>query len=148
MKRKYPAQPIVGVGALIVDDNRLVLVKRGVEPGKGLWSIPGGAVELGEEVRAAAIREAKEECGLDIEIADGRPMDVVDNIYRDEKGGFPYHYVLLQFLARPRGGKLKLGGDVLDTRWVPLEEVEKYNLTKSFRSFFKRHRDELESLNY
>jgi ADP-ribose pyrophosphatase YjhB (NUDIX family) len=105
-------------------------------------------VELGEEVRVATVREAKEECGLDIEILEGRPIDVVDNIFRDEKGGFLYHYVLLQFLARSRGGKLKLGGDVLDARWVPLEEVENYNLTKSFRSFFKRHRDELESLNY
>jgi ADP-ribose pyrophosphatase YjhB (NUDIX family) len=71
-------------------------------------------------------------------------MDVVDSVYTDEKGGFRYHYVLLQFLARPRGGKLKPGSDVLDAKWVPLEEVETYNLTKSFRSFFKRHQEELE----
>lgn len=148
MRREYPTQPIVGVGALIVHDGRLVLVKRGVEPDKGRWSIPGGAVELGEKARAAAVREAKEECGLDIEIVVDRPMDEVDNITRDEEGGFRYHYVLLQFLARPKGGNLKPGGDVLDAKWIPLEEVETYELTKSFRSFFKKHRNELEGFNY
>ncbi len=143
MRREYPTQPIVGVGALIVDNGRLVLVKRGVEPDRGGWSIPGGAVDLGERVREAAVREAEEECGLDIEIMVDRPMDVVDSIYTDEKGGFRYHYVLLQFLARSRGGKLKPGSDVLDAKWVPLEDVETYDLTKSFRSFFKKHRQEL-----
>ena len=148
MRREYPTQPIVGVGALIVHDGRLVLVKRGVEPDRGRWSIPGGAVELGEKVREAAVREAKEECGLDIEIVVDRPMDEVDNITKGEKGRFRYHYVLLQFLAKPKGGKLKPGGDVLDAKWIPLEEVETYELTKSFRSFFEKHRDELDSFNY
>ena len=123
-------------------------MKRGVEPDKGRWSIPGGAVELGEEVRTAAVREAKEESGLDIEIVVDRPMDEVDNITRDKEGRLRYHYVLLQFLARPRGGNLKPGGDVLDAKWVPLEEVETYQLTKSFRSFFKKHRDKLKVSNY
>lgn len=148
MKREYPTQPIVGVGALIVHDGRLVLVKRGVEPDRGRWSIPGGAVELGEKVRTAAAREAKEECGLDIEIVLDRPMDEVDNITTDEEGKFRHHYVLLQFLARPKGGKLKAGSDVLDAKWIPLEEVETYELTKSFRLFFKKHRDELKGCNY
>jgi ADP-ribose pyrophosphatase YjhB (NUDIX family) len=146
LRREYPTQPIVGVGALIINDGRLVLVKRGVEPDRGGWSIPGGAVDLGERVREAAVREAEEECGLDIEIMVDRPLDVVDSINTDEKGGFQFHYVLLQFLARPRGGKLKPGSDVLDAKWVPLEDVETYDLTKSFRSFFKRHRQELEDL--
>ena len=148
MRREYPTQPIVGVGALIVYDGRIVLVRRGVDPGKGRWSIPGGAVNLGEKVREAAIREAEEECGLNIEIAVDRPMDVVDSIYRDDEGGFRFHYVLLQFLARPQGGKLKASSDVLDAKWVPLEEVETYELTESFRSFFKKHRQELEERDY
>ena len=147
MKREYPTQPIVGVGALIVHDGRLVLVRRGVEPGKDRWSIPGGAVDLGEKVREAALREAEEECGLDIEIVDERPMDVVDSIYRDDKGELRFHYVLLQFLARPRGGELKPGSDVLDAKWVSLEEVEVCELTKSFCSFFKKHRQELEAFD-
>ena len=86
MRREYPTQPIVGVGALIVYDGRIVLVRRGVDPGKDRWSIPRGAVNLGEKVREAAIREAEEECGLNIEIAVDRPMDVVDSIYRDDEG--------------------------------------------------------------
>jgi 8-oxo-dGTP diphosphatase len=148
LRREYPTQPIVGVGALIVHDGRIVLVRRGVDPGKGRWSIPGGAVNLGEKVRDAAVREAEEECGLNIEIAVERPMDVVDSIRKDEKGRLRYHYVLLQFLARPQGGKLKASSDVLDAKWVPLEEVETYELTKSFRSFFKKHRQELKGRDY
>ena len=144
MRREYPTQPIVGVGALIMHQGKLLLVKRGVEPGRGKWSIPGGAVELGERVRDAVFREAKEESGLDIEIMVARPLDVVDNILADEKGRLRFHYILLQFLARPKSGTLKPAGDVLDARWVSLKDVEKYDLTKSFRLFFKKHRDELE----
>jgi ADP-ribose pyrophosphatase len=134
----------VGVGAVIVQNGKLVLVKRGVEPGKGKWSIPGGAVELGEGVRDTAIREAKEECGLDIELVDNRPMDVIDNMIAGEDERLRYHYVLLQFLARPKGGTIRPASDVTEVRWVPLKEVEKYNLTDSFRLFFKKHRKELE----
>jgi len=143
LRREYPTQPIVGVGAVIVQDGKLVLVKRAVEPGKGRWSIPGGAVELGEGVRDTAIREAKEECGLDIELARDTPMDAIDNMIEGEKRRLQYHYVLLQFLARPRGGALRAGGDVTEVKWVPLEEVDTYNLTNTFRLFFKKHRKEL-----
>ncbi len=138
-------QPIVGVGALIREDEKLVLVKRGVQPGKGKWSIPGGVVELGERIRDAVLREAKEESGLDIEIKDDRPLDVVENIFLDEKERLQFHYVMLQFLARPKGGTLKPASDVVDAQWVPLKDVEKYDLTNSFRLFFQEHRDELEN---
>ncbi len=144
MRREYPAQPIVGVGAVIVQDGKLVLIRRGVEPDKGKWSIPGGGVELGETVGDAAVREAKEECGLDIELFEDRPMDALDKMVPGEKGRLKYHYVLLQFLARPKGGTLKPTSDATEARWVPLEEVERYNLTDSFRAFFKKHREELE----
>lgn len=144
MRREYPAQPIVGVGAVIVQDGKLVLIRRGVEPDKGKWSIPGGGVELGETVGDAAVREAKEECGLDIELFEDRPMDALDKMVPGEKGRLKYHYVLLQFLARPKGGTLKPTSDATEARWVPLEEVERYNLTDSFRAFFKKHRKELE----
>ena len=146
LKREYPSQPVLGVGAVIMQDGKLVLVRRGFEPALGKWSIPGGAVELGEAARDAAIREAKEECGLDIELIDYKPMDVFDNLIRDEDGRLRYHYVLLQFLAQPRGGTLKPTSDVTDARWVPLEEVEQYDLTESFRLFFRKHRNELETL--
>ena len=144
MRRQYPTQPIVGVGAVIVQDGKLVLIRRGVEPDKGKWSIPGGGVELGETVGDAAVREAKEECGLDIELVEDRPMDALDKMVPGEKGRLKYHYVLLQFLARPKGGTLKPTSDATEARWVPLEEVKRYNLTNSFRAFFKKHQKELE----
>jgi 8-oxo-dGTP diphosphatase len=143
LRREYPSQPIVGVSAVIVQDGKLVLVKRGVEPGKGKWSIPGGAVELGEGVRDAAIREAKEECGLDIKLVRDTPMDAIDNMIEGERGRLQYHYVLLQFLTRPMGGTLRAGSDVTEVKWVPLEEVDAYDLTNTFRLFFKKHRKEL-----
>ena len=147
LKREYPKQPLVGVGAVVIDEGKMILVKRGVEPGKGKWSIPGGLVELGEAVREATVREAKEETGLDVEIVIDRPLDAFDNVDIDEKGGLRYHYVLLQFLTRPKGGTLKPSSDVLDARWVPLEEVEKYDLTKPFRKFFTKHGDELKEFS-
>ena len=143
LKREYPTRPVVGIGALVVHEGKLLIVKRGVEPAKGKWSIPGGAVELGETIRDAIVREVKEECGLDVEIALERPMDAIDNIITSKDGRLQYHYVLLQFLARLKRGTLKPASDALDARWVPLDEMEKYNLTKSFRSFFKRHQEEL-----
>jgi len=144
--REYPTRPIVGVGAVIMHEGKLLLVKRGVEPAKGKWSIPGGVVELGEMVRDAVIREVKEECGLDIEIVKETPMDVLDSLVMDDDDRLKYHYVLLQFLARPRGGTLKPSSDVLEARWVSLEDVETYDLTKSLRLFLKRHRHELKKL--
>ena len=141
MRREYPLQPIVGVGAIIKHEGKLLLVKRGVEPEKGKWTIPGGAVELGEEVRDALIREVKEECGLDVEV--DRLMDVVDNIVIGERNRLQFHYVILDFLARLKGGTLRPADDVLDARWISLKEVEKYDLTKSFHSFFRKHQREL-----
>jgi 8-oxo-dGTP diphosphatase len=144
MRREYPRQPVVGVGVVIVDCGKLVLVKRGAEPALGKWSFPGGAVELGEAVRDAAVREANEECGLDVELVDGLPMDAYDILKVDERGRLRYHYVLLQFLTRPKDGVLKATSDVTDARWVPLGEVENYDLTESVRSFFRKHRNKLE----
>jgi len=144
LRREYPLGPIVGVGAIIVHGGKLLLVKRGVEPAKGKWSIPGGVVELGEGIRDAVIREVKEECGLDVEIE--RLLDVVDNITMDEDGRLQFHFVILDFLARVRGGTLKPADDAQDARWISLDEVETYNLTKSFREFFKKQQNELKGL--
>ena len=147
MKREYPKQPLAGVGAVIINEGKMILVKRGVEPGKGKWSIPGGLVELGETVREATVREAKEETDLDVEIVVDRPLDAFDNIDIDEKGGLRYHYVLIQFLTRPKNGTLKPSSDVSDAKWVPLQEVERYDLTKPFRKFFTKHKDELKEFS-
>ena len=144
MRRDYPLQPIIGVGAVILDCGRLVLVKRGAEPALGKWSFPGGAVELGEAVRNAVIRETKEECGLDVEFIEDTPIDAYDILTLDKTGRIRYHYVLLQFIVRPKQGKLESISDVTDARWVPFEEVETYDLAESVRSFFIKHRKELQ----
>ncbi|MCW4016657.1 MAG: NUDIX hydrolase [Candidatus Bathyarchaeota archaeon] len=144
LRRKYPSQPVVGVGAVIVEGGRIVLVQRGAEPSLGKWSFPGGAVELGETVRDAVVRETLEECGLDVELVEDVPIDAYDILTKDEAGCLSYHYVLLQFLVRPKNGILKPSSDVTDARWVPLQEVEKYDLAESVRSFFKKHRSKLE----
>jgi len=147
LKREYPIRPIVGVGAVILQEGKIILVKRRAEPGKGRWSIPGGTVHLGEKVREATIREAKEESGLEVEIVDDRPMDVFDSIITDERGRTKYHFTLLEFLAKPKGGTLKAAEDAAEARWVSLEEVKKYDLTNSFRTFFEKHENELKKLS-
>jgi len=140
-------RPIVGVGAVILQDGKVILVKRRAEPGKGRWSIPGGSVHLGEKVRDATIREAKEESGLDIEIVDDRPLDVFDSIITDERDRTKYHFTLLEFLAKPKGGNLEAAEDAADARWIALDDVKKYDLTSSFRTFFERHEAELKRLS-
>jgi len=147
LKREYPMRPIVGVGAVILQDRKLLLVKRRAEPGRGRWSIPGGSVHLGERVRDATIREAKEESGIDIEIVDDRPLDAFDSIITDDRGRTQYHFTLLEFLAKPKGGTLKAAEDAAEARWVPLDEVTKYDLTNSFRTFFEKHEKELKRLS-
>lgn len=145
MNREYPARPIVGAGALIIKDGKLLLIKRGAKPGQGKWSIPGGLVELGERVQNTVVREVKEECGLDIEVE--KLVDVFDSITRDEKGRIRYQFVVVNFLANIKGGNLKNADDVLEARWVPINAVEKYNLTSSFRAFFEKHYEELKKLS-
>ena len=144
MRREYQCLTIVGVGAVNVDRGRLVLVRRGAEPALGKWSFLGGAVELGETVRDAAIRETKEECSLNVELVEDTPMDAYGILKLDEEERLWYHYVLLQFLVQPKDGALKPTSDVTDSRWVPLEEVENYDLTESVRCFFRKHRNKLE----
>ena len=145
VKRLYPKQPVVGVGAVIVCDDKLLLEKRKNEPGKGKWSIPGGLVELGENVEQTVMREVEEETGLEVEKPEH--IDVVDNIIRDESGRVKYHFVIIDYFMRLKGGTLKAASDAEELKWVPLSDVEKYDLTKTFRAFFQRNRQKLEKLN-
>jgi mutator protein MutT len=145
VKRFYPSQPVVGVGAIIICNGKILLVKRRGEPGKGRWSIPGGIVELGETVEEAVIREVKEETGLDV--AEPELIDVVDNIVQDEEERVKWHFVILDFFVKVRGGKLRASDDAEEIRWVPLDEAKKYDLTKTFRSFLQRNRAQLEKLD-
>src|SRR5437588_12270439 len=105
MQREFPEVPLVGVGAIIIEGARVVLVKRAHPPIQGQWSIPGGVLEVGELVRDAAIREAREETGLIVEPAD--LLGVYDRILRNEEQRVQYHYVLVDFLCRRAGGELQ-----------------------------------------
>jgi len=145
LKRLYPNQPIVGVGAIIICEGEILLEKRKNEPGKGKWSVPGGLVELGESVEQTVIREVKEETGLEVEKPEH--IDVVDNIIRDESGKVKYHFVIIDYFMRLKGGTLKAASDAEELKWVSLNDVEKYDLTKTFREFFQRNRQKLEKLN-
>jgi len=140
MPREYPSQPVVAVAAVIVKGGKMLLVKRANEPARGKWSLPGGVVELGESLRDALIREVREECGIDIEV-DGL-FDVVEVINK-EGGRVRFHYVILDYLAHPTGGELRAMGDAEDAKWIPISEVEKYDITNSLRRLLKRRAHEL-----
>lgn len=141
IKRHYPDQPIVGVGAIIICNGQILLEKRKNEPGKGKWSIPGGLVDLGETARQTVIREVKEETGLEVE----RPelIDVVDNVTRDSDGKIKYHFVIIDYFVKLKGGILKAADDADELKWASLDEAEKYDLTKTFREFLKRNKEKL-----
>ncbi len=132
MKRDYPDRPLVGVGAVIVHDGRVVLVQRGSEPLKGQWSIPGGALEIGETLRQCAVREALEETGLQVEA--GEVLEVFDAIYRAPDGRIQYHYVLIDFACRVIGGELKAGGDAVQARWVTEDELTEFEVAETARN--------------
>jgi mutator protein MutT len=117
VRREYPEAPIVGIGAVVIDDGSVLLVRRGREPLKGEWSLPGGALELGETLQQGIVREVLEETGLTV--APVSVVEVLDRITRDEESGrIRYHYVLVDFLCRVAGGELCCGSDADDARWV------------------------------
>ena len=111
MKREYPDTPLVGVGAIIIDEDRVVLVKRGHAPLQGKWSIPGGVLEVGETLRKAVVREVREETGLTIE--PGELLGVFERVLPDDQGRMRYHYVLIDFLCRRVTGELSAADDAL-----------------------------------
>lgn len=126
--REYPDRPIVGVGAVIVDQGRVLLVKRGSPPLLGEWSLPGGVVELGETLRAAVEREALEETGLIVKA--GEVLEVLDRIIPGKDSSPQYHYVLIDFLCVVTGGTLCAGGDAADVCWASEKELRKFKLER------------------
>jgi 8-oxo-dGTP diphosphatase len=136
MKRDYPERPIVGVGAIIVRDDRALLVRRATEPLKGDWSVPGGALELGEKLRDGAGREALEETGLQVEV--GEVLDVFDSIFTDSEGRTQYHYVLVDFLCRPLAGEALPTSDVSEVMWVTESDLAAMDLRTSIAQVVRK----------
>jgi 8-oxo-dGTP diphosphatase len=131
MKREFPDHPLVGVGGVVIHRGRVLLIRRGGEPLKGEWSIPGGLVELGEELAEGARRELKEETGLDVEPLE--VLEVFDRIFRKRRR-VRYHFVIVDFACRLKGGRLRPGSDVLEARWVRRAELPEYHLSEKATS--------------
>lgn len=125
--RRYPPRPVLGVGALIFDHDRILLIERGKEPLKGEWSLPGGAVETGERIEDALAREMLEETGL--EVTPTRIAAVFERIMPDAENLPEYHYLLIDFFCEVRGGSLCAGDDCSKAAWFAWEEVERLPMT-------------------
>ena len=125
--RQFPERPIVGVGAVIVDGERVVLVKRAHEPLKGQWSLPGGTVEVGETLHDAVAREVREETGLDVRV--GPLVEVLDRIHLSDDGRVEYHFVLLDYRCTVASGTLTHGSDAADVSWASVNELARYHLS-------------------
>lgn len=121
MTREYPDKPLIGVGAVIVQENRVLLIRRGQAPLLGEWSLPGGLLECGETLREATAREAREETGLVVETVDR--LGVYERIIRTDDARVRYHYVLIDFLCQPAGGALRAGSDAAEVGWFRREEL-------------------------
>lgn len=137
-KRLYPTRPIVGVGGVIIEGGKVVLVKRKYEPLALRWSIPGGALEVGEPLETGVARELREETGLDVEV--GPVIEVFDRIHRDDAGLVMYHFVLVDYLCVPVGGALQAGDDVSDAVWVDFDQLAPYDLTEKASEIIRRAR--------
>jgi 8-oxo-dGTP diphosphatase len=124
--REYPSRPVVGVGAVVLDRGRVLLVRRANEPLKGRWSLPGGAVDVGETLREAIRREVREETGLEVE--PGAMVEVLDRISGDPDGRTRFHYVLIDFVCEPVGGTLCCASDAAEAAWVDVSEIADYGL--------------------
>lgn len=126
MNREFPDRPLIGVGAVIIQEGRVLLIRRGQSPLLGEWSLPGGVLECGETLREATIREAREETGLVVET--GELLGVYERVVRSDDGRVRYHYVLIDFLCRAVSGALKAGSDAADVRWFGHEELDALKL--------------------
>ncbi|MGQ9921313.1 MAG: NUDIX hydrolase [Desulfobacca sp.] len=136
MKRLYPEQPIVGVAGIIFRGQEVLLIRRGQEPALGEWSLPGGAVEVGETLEEALRREVREETGLDIDIIG--LTAVVNRLVRDQAGAVAYHYVLLDFLCQAKDGTPRAGSDSTDLALVPYVELAAWPLPEQTRAVIRQ----------
>lgn len=134
--RRYPERPIVGVGAIILRRDRVLLVERAGEPLKGYWSLPGGVLQAGESLHDGVQREVREETGLEVE-----PLgifEVFERINRDERGRTEYHYVLVDYMCRVTGGELRPADDASRAEWVRRADLRKFQITEGTEDVLRR----------
>lgn len=136
MAREYPAQPVVGVGAVIVRGDRALIVRRGHEPRKGEWSLPGGLLNLGESLADAARREVREETGLDVEL--GPIIETFDRVHRDGDGRIRYHFVIVDFVCWSDAGDPVAGSDAEAVAWVTAGEIDRYAVNQHAKAVILR----------
>ena len=136
MKREYPQVPIAAVGVVVLKGDKVLLIRRGKEPGRGRWGLPGGAVELGETVAQTAEREVDEECGIEIQIRD--VIEVIDRIIGDDDGQIRYHYILIDLLAGHRRGDPIASSDAMEVRWVVEKELDQLELSQATRRVIRK----------
>lgn len=143
MAREYPSSPVVGVGGVVIEDGRALLIRRGSEPLRGQWSIPGGMLELGESLQAGVARELLEETGLEVRVLD--LIEVFDRIYVNETEPGPppdlrprYHYVIVDYLCERISGEARAGSDVTDVVFAREDELAQYHLTETATRVLRR----------
>jgi ADP-ribose pyrophosphatase YjhB (NUDIX family) len=136
MAREYPDRPVVGVGGVVIEDGRALLIKRGTEPLLGQWSIPGGTLELGESLQHGVARELLEETGLEVQVLD--MIEAFDRIFLDpaapnagDRSRPKYHYVIVDYLCERLAGEAKAGSDVTDIAYAREDELEKFHMTST-----------------
>jgi 8-oxo-dGTP diphosphatase len=127
--REYPARPVVGVGGVVIREERALLIRQGHPPLEGGWSIPGGTLELGESLEQGVRREIEEETGLRVKV--GELVELFERIFRDDEGRIQYHFVIADYLCEPEGEEARAGGDAVDVAWAGEEEFAKYGLTET-----------------
>lgn len=126
MTHQFPTAPVVGVGGVVVQNDKVLIVKRAHEPRKGEWSLPGGRVQLGESLVEAARREIKEETGLDVDV--GPLVELFDRVHHlDDR--VQYHFVIADYLCTPRGGTLAAADDAEDVAWIGVDELASYGVS-------------------
>ncbi len=126
----------VGVGAVVIRDGKVLLVERGRDPGKGLWAIPGGSVEIGETLQAAAEREILEETGIVIRA--GEPVHVFDLIEKDKTGALKFHYVIVDLQSEYVSGEPIAADDAKDARWLAPADLDSLNVTRTTLEMLKK----------
>jgi mutator protein MutT len=136
MGKEYPAAPVVGVGGVVVRDGRALIVKRAHDPRRGEWSIPGGAVDVGEPLAQAVRRELFEETGLEVTV--GAVLEMFDRIHRDADGRVRYHFVIIDFLCEAPVGEAVAGTDAEAVAWVRADELEAYGVNAHAAAVIKK----------